>query len=186
MFSITDFLSAYNNAGTGNSSPWSNYQATQGQYAGGNGYGMQPPNIQGAALDIPGLMLPQEGQLLRRIEEQQPQFNMGMVLPPKGSITAQATPTASGFQTAPTQSQPVGANASNQQGWLNGIQALGQNQGQAGFGFGQGFEPNLLLKLAAGYNRGGLLGALGMAMTDFNDPTVGAPRARVVDESKLY
>jgi hypothetical protein len=41
----------------------------------------------------------------------------------------------------------------------------GQQQQQ---GFAGIYEPNMLLKLSEGYNRGGVLGAIGTAMTDYN------------------
>ena len=31
----------------------------------------------------------------------------------------------------------------------------------------QGFDPNMFLRMSEGYNRGGLLGALGMLLTDY-------------------
>lgn len=66
-------------------------------------------------------------------------------------------------------------------------QTLGTNIPQAipvqeQFGWGDLFklnqapgEPNVLLKLAEGYNRGGVLGALGLALTDMPNPTGSGP-----------
>ncbi len=100
------------------------------------------------------------------------QFTNPGVLPPMGAIPDQQPiqPVQQSFQAGGGQQMPQ---AQPFQG--------GQPQAQAGFGdlFNMtgsapsspgnenGFNPNMFLRMSEGYNRGGLLGALGMLLTDY-------------------
>jgi hypothetical protein len=94
----------------------------------------------------------------------------GMVLPDRGSIQPQQQsfqvsgggqmPQAQPYQMQP---QPQGSVPQNNFSDFFNLTGSAPNSPNSE----QGVDPNMFLRLSEGYNRGGMLGALGMLLTDY-------------------
>lgn len=157
-----------------------------GQQGGGQQkWGQEAPQMldQQTAMTNQSLMLPQERaqmaqQTQQRQQQEQDQY-LSQVLPPLGSVEQMVNDTPTPQMGGTTESLPMQNPGVQQQQMGASGQGLPQ-QGQQGaqqqgaqqsdwstmFGLsGSAQEPNALLRMSEGYNRGGLLGALGMLMT---------------------
>jgi hypothetical protein len=141
----------------------------------GQEFGTQgmPPSLQQT--------LAQNNQQIDQMVANTPQANFGQfydggVLPPNGAIPdrqpiqpvqqsyptggSQQMPQAQGYQQAqPQMAQPAQTNFSDFFNMTGSAPGSPSNE--------QGFDPNVFLRASEGYNRGGLLGALGMILTDY-------------------
>jgi len=100
---------------------------------------------------------------------------MGMVLPQRGEVqpkqAAALAPQAQSFNAGGGQPMPMGQPYQQPQGAApqSGFGSFFNMTGTAPSSPGseQPFDPNMFLRMSEGYNRGGLLGALGMLLTDY-------------------
>lgn len=185
---IFDFTQLFSNQGVGSQqSPWMN--AGQ-QY--GDQFAQPMPQMDFGGPDTTGQNL----SMLQRTQREEERNGLlpvlgpdgvpmddPSVLPPMGALP-NAVP---GGQPWPPNQPSFAGLSQNMGGQMPPVglwdQAVGNQSQQNGWDISSTYSPNMLLRLAEGYNRGGLVGALGLAMTDLQ--TAGAPRAQVVNEQYI-
>jgi hypothetical protein len=132
-----------------------------------------PPSLQQA--------VGQNNQQIDQMVAQTPQAEFGQfmnpgVLPPMGAIpdqqpiqpTQQQYPAGGGQQMPQAQGfapMPGGQQPPAQTNFSDLFNMTGSAPSSPGSE--QGFNPNMFLRMSEGYNRGGMLGALGMLLTDY-------------------